>query len=333
MIAPEVLLEFAKNALGLPHDVNLKLVPLSGRGSDRAFFRLTWGSTHSAILIRYDPKRTENAYYGNIAVFLRNLNVPAPTLLHHDSDQCIMLMEDLGNIDLWSFRSDPWEVRKELYKKTLDVIHKLHTFPIENFPAARVKLMEPFGPDLYKWEREYFRDNFVSEVCKIKMEPAFEQQFEVELRFLADDIHAASQSLVHRDFQSQNVMIRDGEPYLIDFQGMRIGSPFYDLGSLLCDPYVKFSEEEIDELLNSYYGLSTRNMTWPEFQRAFWEASTQRLMQALGAYGFLGLKKGLTAFIDHIPAGLTNLQRAATHVSSLSHLRELLEQCQQSLDR
>jgi aminoglycoside/choline kinase family phosphotransferase len=127
-------------------------------------------------------------------------------------------------------------------------------------------------------------------------------------------------------------MIHNGEPYLIDFQGMRIGSPFYDLGSLLCDPYVHFSYEELDELLAFYYHLSERDLTWQEFQQVFWEASTQRLMQALGAYGFLGLKKGLPAFLDHIPAGLTNLQYAASHLPSLPRLRELLKQCQQCIE-
>jgi len=329
MTSQKEMLKFARDALGLARVVNIKLTPLSGRGSDRAFFRLAWGSTNSAILIRYDPKRTENAYYADIATFLRDINVPVPTLIRHDSDQCFMLMEDLGDVDLWALRNESWEIRRELYKKTLVVIHKLHSFPVEDFPSAEVKLMEPFGPELYQWERDYFRDNFVAEACKVKLEPAFTRQLEVELHFLAGHIHSVSQSLVHRDFQSQNVMIRDGEPYLIDFQGMRIGSPFYDIGSLLCDPYIHFSYEELDELLAFYYRLSKRDITWQEFQQVFWEASTQRLMQALGAYGFLGLKKGLPTFLDHIPAGLANLQRAVSHVPALPHLRELLAQCRQ----
>src|SRR5208282_5405475 len=108
-------------------------------------------------------------------------------------------------------------------------------------------------------------------------------------------------SLVHRDLQSQNVMIRDEKPFLIDFQGMRFGSLFYDLGSLLCDPYVHFSEIERDELLLFYYGLSKRQQEWAEFRHGFWEASAQRLMQALGAYGFLGVNRGLAAYLEHVP--------------------------------
>jgi aminoglycoside/choline kinase family phosphotransferase len=155
---------------------------------------------------------------------------------------------------------------------------------------------------------------------------------------------------VHRDLQSQNVMIRDGEPFLIDFQGMRFGTPFYDLGSLLCDPYVNleqsrevhpephaervnFSGSEQNELLSFYYGLWKWDLDWATFQNTFWEASAQRLMQALGAYGFLGLKKGLKAYLEHIPAGLHNLQSAAAHVASLPRLQKLSAECQRVIEQ
>jgi hypothetical protein len=122
-------------------------------------------------------------------------------------------------------------------------------------------------------------------------------------------------------------MVRNGEPFLIDFQGMRFGSPFYDLGSLLCDPYVEFSDNHRIDLLLHYYELSEQNLTWEDFQKTFWEASAQRLMQALGAYGFLGRKKGLKSFLDHIPAGLRNLYHAASQVATLPRLQELVERC------
>jgi aminoglycoside/choline kinase family phosphotransferase len=113
---------------------------------------------------------------------------------------------------------------------------------------------------------------------------------------------------------------------------MRFGSPFYDLGSLLCDPYVNFSDNERGELLSFYYGLKKWNLDWPTFQVTFWEASAQRLMQALGAYGFLGLKKGIKSFLGYIPAGLRNLHRAAS-VAILPQLRELSDECSRALDQ
>jgi len=333
MKSQEDLIRFSRKALGLTQSISIELAPLEGRGSDRTFYRLTWDRKDSAILIHYDPKRVENTYYADIAIFLRSIDVPAPRLIRHDPAGCLIAMEDLGDTDLWSLRNAPWKTRRTLYQKTLTIIYKLHCFPEEDFPFARVRLMEGFGPDLYRWERDYFRDYFVRNVCGIELEPSVERELEVELSGLAERLIRTKRSFIHRDLQSQNVMIRDGESFLIDIQGMRFGSPFYDLGSLLCDPYINFSSNEREELLAFYYGLLRWDMDWATFQRTFWEASAQRLMQALGAYGFLGLKKGLKAFFGHIPPGVQNLHLAASRVTSLPTLQELAVGCQRVIEQ
>ena len=371
MISKEHLISFCREALGLSQSVSIELSPLEGTGSDRTFFRLRWNRKDSAILVHYDSNRTENTYYADIAAFLREIDVPAPRLTRHDPAGCLIVMEDLGDTDLWSFKETLWETRRVLYQKTLAIVHRLHSFPKNDFPSGRVRLMEGFGPHLYRWERDYFRDHFVRDVSGIKLGPFFERELEAELFALAERLAGTERCLVHRDLQSHNVMIRDGEPFFIDFQGMRFGSPFYDLGSLLCDPYVNFSDSERDELLSFYFGLwsptdepltsdqhpcgttsqlqagafthgqgpapllpgSTWDHDWAAFRNTFWEASAQRLMQALGAYGFLALKKGLEAFLEHIPAGLRNLQLATSQVGSLPRLRELSVECQRVIEK
>ncbi len=329
----EDMTSFARESLGLSESVCLTVSPLEGRGSDRTFFRLNWNRNASAILVHYDSKRVENGYYADIATFLQEIDVPVPRLMRHDPVRCFILMEDLGDTDLWSFRISPWETRRDLYQKTLTIVHKLHSFPKEDFPSGRVKLSEGFGPHLYRWERDYFTEHFVTGLCGLKLGPSFQKQLESELSALAERLAGTIRCLVHRDLQSQNVMIHEGEPFLIDFQGMRFGNPFYDLGSLLCDPYVDFSGEERTGLLSFYYGLENWDLDWTAFQNAFWEASVQRLMQALGAYGFLGLVKGLKGFLDHTPPGLRNLQQAASQLSSLPRIRELCLVCQRAMEQ
>jgi aminoglycoside/choline kinase family phosphotransferase len=345
MMSKEQIIDFGREALGLSESVSLKVSPLEGRGSDRTFFRIKWNRKNSAIVIHYSPKRIENMYYADIATFLRDIDVRAPRLIRHDPARCLIVMEDLGDMDLWSFRETPWETRQVLYQKTIFIVHRLHSFSEKDFPSSRVKLMESFGMDLYRWERDYFRDHFVRGICGIELDPSFENELEAELSSLAERLSGTRRSLVHRDLQSQNVMIRDGEPFLIDFQGMRFGSPFYDLGSLLFDPCVEFSDNERDELLSYYYGLwsptggtlsksegSKWDLDWKVFRDSFWIASVQRLMQALGAYGFLGGEKGLKTYLEHIPAGLAHLQLAAGHVTFLPRLREVSVKCQIILD-
>ncbi len=323
---------FARETLGLPESIPIELFPLEGRGSDRRFYRLKWNPTESAILIHYNPKRVENSYYADIALFLKEIDIPVPRFIRHAPDHSLILMEDLGDTDLRSLRDTPWEIRRTLYQKTLSVSHKLHSFPEKEFPKERVRLMEGFNLDLYRWEWNYFKEHFIRGICQIEMKPSFEANLEVELSGLAERLLETKRCLIHRDFQSQNVMILKGEPLLIDFQGMRWGSPFYDLGSLLCDPYVNFNESQQLDLLAYYYDLSRQALIWEDFQKMFWEASSQRLMQALGAYGFLGLRKNLKSFLEHIPAGIQNLNLATSHLVSLPHLHQLSETCQRALN-
>jgi len=325
------MIRFARGALGLSESVTIQLRPLEGRGSDRTFFRVTWNRGDSAILIHYDPKRLENTYYADIAAFLRDIQVPVPRMILHDLTASLIIMEDLGDKDLWSFNETSWDTRRILYQKTLVIIHRLHSFPENDFPSRRVSLMESFGLDLYRWERNYFKDHFVRDVCGIELDHSFEGKLEVELSKLTERLLATKRCLVHRDFQSQNVMIRNGEPFLIDFQGLRFGNLFYDLGSLLYDPYVKLTTSQQEELLSFYYSLSKSDLDRTAFVNNFREASAQRLMQALGAYGFLGLKKGLKTFLNHAPAGLRHLLDATSRVASLPLLHELCLECEKAM--
>jgi hypothetical protein len=326
MMSPKAV-QFLRKALGLEGSTALEVTPLSKRGSDRAFFRVAWPPNGSVIVIDYDPQRQENCYYASIAHFLEGISVPVPHVLGHDPSNHLMVTEDLGETDLWSFRGSQREIRDGLYRQTLSAMQRFHSFPEKEFPTERVLLMEPFDGQLYKWERDYFRDHFVEAVCHIRLDLPFSGALETELSQLADRLMAGPRCLVHRDLQSQNVMIHGGKPVFIDFQGMRFGSPFYDLGSFLCDPYVELTHEERIGYLSAYYGLSDWGYDWDAFRDLFWDASAQRLMQALGAYGFLGLSKGLTAFLEYIPAGLNNIESVVGHATGLPLLRELLGRC------
>ncbi len=327
------MIDLARQWLRLPEGMPVEILPLEGRGSERAFFRLKWGQNHSAILIHYNPKRIENTYYAEIAIFLHQIGIPVPRLLHHNPNLCLVLMEDLGNLLLYDFRKENWEIRKCFYQKVISSINRLHVFPLSDFPVGKVRMMDGFSPDLYRWEQDYFRNYFVREGCGIDLAPSFERELEVELSNLSNRLSEFRGALIHRDLQSQNVMIRGEDIFFIDFQGVRIGNPFYDLGSLLCDPYVSLTEKEIEELLSFYYDLSKRSINWEDFLINFWEASAQRLMQALGAYGFLGLKKGLRSYLDHIPGGVRILSLITNQITSLPKLQELTLRCQEMLNR
>lgn len=278
--------------------------------------------------MKYGTEKEENLYYVEIAEFLRGLGLNIPEVLAHLPDQHVAWMEDLGPEDLHGLRDAPWPVRRRAYVATLEQVHRLHRWGLSALQNSSrpVRLMGGFDSALYAWERGYFLEQFVRGACGIELRADEQRSLESELGLLAEALLAQPPVLVHRDLQSKNVMLRDGRAYLIDFQGLRRGVASYDLGSLLFDPYVAFTDEQREELLGAYWGMEEhRGPELPEARRSFFQGSVQRLMQALGAYGFLGLRQGKRSFLRHIPDGFAHLSRAAEEVPELTRLRELLD--------
>ncbi len=321
--------QFIRDELNLPEGESVRLSPVLKGGSDRTFYRFRTGSGESYIVMWYDPGRAENKLYASISGFLREIGIRVPRIIAADPSKQTILMEDLGETDLWSLREDPWERRRELYQASLTEIRKLHAFDLKEFGAKGIPLMPGFDQALYQWERDYFREQFVKGVCGIALDLEEGKILERELSLLAARIEGEGAHLIHRDFQSQNILIRKDRPAFIDFQGMRQGSLFYDLASLLYDPYVPFREEERMELLRHYYNETQSGHGFDRFSRAFREAACQRLMQALGAYGFLGKTKGKPDFLRHIPAGIDNLVDASGRAGSVPLLHSLAKQCRE----
>ena len=321
--------KFLREHLG---KADFELEPIKKGGSDRSFFRVSLPHQDSFVFMHYGDEVAENAHWTGINRFMASLNINVPRIVTQDISKHFILIEDLGEVDLWSQRTLPWNERRDYYFQALTQIYRLHSFDLKSVPAD-VKLSEGYGPRLYKWEHDYFLENLVGEVCKIKLSSADAAKLNKELDALSARLQKIEPCLIHRDFQSQNIMIKNGRPVMIDFQGMRQGCLFYDLGSLICDPYVTFTDEERNELIYFYYELMNPAYSRDEFIHNFWMGSVQRLLQALGAYGFLGLKKNKPAFLSHIGNGLENLLMAVDNVGNLEMLSDLATECETILAR
>lgn len=295
-------------------------------GSGRRFFRIGLPDGESAILCLYDGTRAENALAAGIAEFLGvKLGLPVPRVLDHDPARMALLFEDLGTEELWNLRDECPELKLAAYGDALKSLAKLHSKEsYATFLLSDVKLMEGFGPELYKWERDYFRDNAIARILG-ELDATRLEALEVELAALAARLDALPRTLVHRDCQSQNILMRDGRAHFIDFQGLRTGTGFYDLGSLLFDPYVEFTQSERARLLGDYAEAAGVPRD-AKFIAAFLDASAQRLMQALGAYHFLGHTKGRTEFLKYVRPALGHLMLATRDNAALPKLREIVEQ-------
>lgn len=265
-------------------------------GSDRRFWRGR-GAAAGLMAVHYGMEKEENARYADCANFLRERGVNVPRVWAHDAAMRFLLMQDAGEEDLWAHREGTRSTREKIYREALTQAAALHACNLVEADAAGV-LQAPFDERLYKWEQEYFREYFLRGEFDVETAAALAEQ--------AKELAALPRVLVHRDFQSQNVMVSGGAVSLIDFQGMRAGLAGYDVASLLYDPYVDMTPEERDGLMDYYRALTGRagGATW---HREFRACARQRLMQALGAYGFLGRIKGRKNFLAHIPAAAERL--------------------------
>jgi len=279
----------ARQYLGVDPTVSVTLEPIKRGASGRTIVRVKTPGRDPFIGVHWTEERADNANFVPVARFLKKARIRVPEIYHENAKRHVALVEDLGDTDLLTLKDRPFAEREPLYRSALSQIDRL-------FYAKAPKefeLMPPFDASLYRWEQEYFFEHLVEgflglDAGALREEPAFGA--------LAERLGSGARHLVHRDFQSQNLLVKDGETWLIDFQGLRRGRQEYDIASLIYDPYLDHSEDERERLLEIWEEIADER---PE-PTIFRECAAQRLMQALGAYGNILKKRGDEWYRPHI---------------------------------
>jgi N-acetylmuramate 1-kinase len=305
---------------------DIKIRPIEKGGSDRKFYRIRCSANQTLILVKYNLEREENRHYVEIAKFLDFHGIRVPKIYFHDASEGLIWIEDLGEQDLYGYRDDSWLVRRVFYESALDEIFKLHSLPESVCLEMKEHLPAEFNAALYRWEQRYFFNHCLGRYFEVGESKRKELVALPGLREIAKNLAGLPRVLVHRDFQSQNIIIQNGHAKLIDFQGMRPGLAEYDLASLLFDPYVELSDAERSELTGYYQQKQTedgRTIDRP-FDETLQLCAMQRLMQALGAYGFLGLVRGHEHFLQYVPRAMRSLRGIVAEIDDLKPLGSLL---------
>jgi aminoglycoside/choline kinase family phosphotransferase len=309
------------------HHPEIEIFALEKGGSERRYYRVCAGGERPVILVKYSGRKEENRHYVEIAKFLAASKVRVPAIYFHDASEGLIWMEDLGDEDLWSWRKASWARRRSLYESSLFEVSKLHIAATRNLEGSGLRLEREFSEQLYLWEQQYFFENCLRVHFGLE-QSALRRYAELPaMRAIAARLAALPRALVHRDFQSQNIIIHDDTAWLIDFQGMRPGLPQYDVASLLYDPYVELAGAERGLLLEFYKSVARRSgmEISADFDEVYYFCALQRLMQALGAYGFLGHQKGRPDFLAHIPAARLSLREVAARIDGLDEFVALLD--------
>ncbi len=285
----EAILSTARQFLGVDPTVPITLEPIKRGASGRTIVRVKSPAHEPFIGIHWTEEREDNAQFIPVGNFLKQAKLRVPAIIHERARYRVALVEDLGDVDLLSLKARPFAERLPLYRSAFEQVDKLfYAKPPKDF-----HLMPPFDAALYRWEQQYFFEHLVEDflgmdATALRANPGFVA--------LAGRLGTVARHLVHRDFQSQNLLVRDGRVWLIDFQGLRRGRQEYDLASLVFDPYMDHSADEREALLKLWEDIADER---PE-PTLFHECAAQRLMQALGAYGNILKNSGDEWYRPHI---------------------------------
>jgi aminoglycoside/choline kinase family phosphotransferase len=287
--------------------------PLQGQlgGSGRKIIRLSAGKI-SAVGILYDV-RGENAAFLEFSRHFRKHGLPVPEIYAQDLDQGAYLEEDLGDTSLFEFLSthragDRIDLSVvEAYKK---VIATLPRFQIEAGSDLNYKVCYPrgsFDRQSIAWDLNYFKYYFLRLAGIPFSEQALEDDFSRLTKFL---LGAGRDYFLYRDFQSRNIMLRQGRPFFLDYQGGRKGALQYDVASLLYDAKADLPPELRQQLLDHYLDTLAGfvDLKRDAFMHHYYAYVYIRIMQALGAYGFRGFYERKVHFLQSVPYALKNLR-------------------------
>ncbi len=290
---------------------------LGKRGSARRFWRLMPPAAGpGGIVVIYSRERSENTRYAGHAALLAEAGVPVPRVLADLPEADTVVLEDWGDCSLLQRMKRPGADPVALYEPVLQAAAVLHTRATALAVRRGTELEPGFDASVYGWEHDLFERHLIrGRYGQAGLDEAVREDLEAVSRRLV----GAPQVVVHRDFQSSNVLFRGNRIALIDFQGMRFGTAAYDLASLLCDPYVTLDDSARSHLLRRYATLCGDNDQ--DSLRLFPWAAVQRLLQALGAYGRLEAMG--FAFAEYIlPAAA--LLKAQAKICGLRALDEMV---------
>ena len=311
----------------------LKKEELSASGSNRKYFRLS--NNINTVIGVEGTSVEENRAFISMSNHFSKQGLPVPDVLGVSEDGLFYIQEDLGDTLLFDFISGGRktgvfaESEKEMLRKTMQKLPSVQVLGAQNFDFTVCYPQPEFNERSILWDLNYFKYCFLKSTGLDFQEDRLEDDF---TKFAAILLQSNSNTFMYRDFQSRNVMVMDGEPYFIDFQGGRKGPLQYDVASFLWQAKARYSEELREELIQVYLHELQKLMPVDEivFREKLNHFVLFRTLQVLGAYGFRGYFEKKPHFLQSIPYAVENLRGLlkAEH-NSYPYLMDILREMTQ----
>jgi N-acetylmuramate 1-kinase len=311
---------------------NPRVVPLTGDASDRKYFRIIPVDGASIVLsVHAGPIDFSALPFANVAELLQQIRLPSPVILGHSDELGVVALQDLGDVTLQAHlgASSPTE-HAALYRQAVGLIEQLQRRGVELESPRFLPYRVAFDVEKLTWELEFFVRHFLEGYRGIVLSSAERSALGEEWAAIVQELAAEPKVLCHRDYHSRNLMLHEGQLYVIDFQDARMGPDTYDLASLLRDSYVDLTHPEVDDLI-AYFLALKRRPDDADFRRRFDLMALQRNLKALGTFGYQTITRRNPVYIQYVPRTLRyarlNLQKYARFERLLNllagHIEEL----------
>ncbi|MDR2353909.1 MAG: phosphotransferase [Deltaproteobacteria bacterium] len=295
-------LQWAERRWGVPPSA-LKAVRLAQDASQRAYYRVDFEGESRVLLI--GPDARENLLYLLLGRQLWYERFPLPRIYDFEPEQGFFLLEDLGESRLDRLVELSETFPYENYQKAIEVLATLHLRGLDAIRKVSEMTYAPYLPEMVYHDEWLY---FCKAVELLKTPLSLPQSLEKEAHLLCGEVSYQDKPvLMHRDFQSRNLIFKESSCYILDWQGARLGTPYYDLGSLLFDPYISLSCNIRESLLAFYVEIFRPLEGKDIFVQKFYQSSLMRLFQAIGAYANLTFNLNRPQYGKYIPKAMLSV--------------------------
>jgi len=307
-----ILEELYNKATGYAPD---EITELPASGSNRRYFRI---SGKESLIGAIGTSKEENEAFIYLSGHFSGQGLPVPRVVAVSDDHMAYLQEDLGDLSLFTAIEKGRQTRsfstseRELIAKTIKLLPDIQFRGAQGLDFKHCYPAEAFDHRAIMWDLNYFKYCFLKATGLDFQEDLLENDFQRMADVLLESCD--SPTFMYRDFQSRNVMIKDGEPHFIDFQGGRRGPYFYDLASFLWQAKANFPQTLRIELIDDYISSLQKyiHVEREQFMATLRHFVLFRTLQVLGAYGFRGYFEKKPHFMQSVPYAIANLRELLT---------------------
>jgi len=314
----------------------IRLEKLHGDASNRIYYRIFTPNTSFILMerpqsslespseeISKDPEDIKEYSFLNMQKYLEKERIRVPKIFSVSDSEDLILLEDCGDETLEKkIKQEPSE-KISLYQRAINCLIQWQNLKPPEDSTACIGWRRTFDADLYQWEFEHFLEWGLEKGLKANLPKGEKKTLRSFFQDVIQELLELKKCLCHRDFQSRNLLMNQGELVLLDFQDALVAPCQYDLVALLRDSYIQLSKEELSQLQDYFLeqsGISAKK----EFLRGFHLQTVQRKLKDAGRFHYIHLYKGNANFLENVPSSYRYVNQALRHLPEANSVLKIL---------